>query len=399
MIGNEGPRPQPLLPDAGVLLHIGPHETGTSALQSAFAESASDLRAVGVAPAPRKLQRVGAAAITQPTVAGTKAGADPSRRIWDTLCRWVRKAGDQQVLVSSELFSDARDPMIPEIVAGLGGDRVRVLVTVRPLEKLLPSMWQHSVKNGAVTSYEAWLRRVLRGPQDATGSTPAATFWSRHDHATLVLRWAQVVGLDRMAVLIADEGRPEGLLRNAEMLIGLPWHTLRPGSSLERSLTAPEVETVRRLSKRLGRNADKRRKQRWIHRGAVMTLIDRRTPRADEARLLTPPAGVLRARELSRELTGRLVATGVRIVGDPETLVPTGDCPPAPAWAATCIDSDIAVEMLAGMFRAAELDARASEFMSQLTTRQMLREVGGRAARRVAGRSEGTVVLPDAAGD
>lgn len=399
MIGDEAPRPEPLLPQAGVLLHIGPHKTGTTALQSAFAESAKGLRAVGVHPAPRKLQRVGAAAVTQRTLGGMAVGTHPSRRIWESLCRWVDRAGNHRVLVSSELFSDARDPMIPEIVAGLGSDRVRVLITVRPLEKLLPSTWQQGVKNGSVAPYPNWLRRVLRGPNDTRGSTSATKFWSRHDHATLVQRWAAVVGLDRVAVLIVDERNPEELLRNAEALIGLPWHTLRPGTNRNRSLTAEEVETVRRLYKRLGGNVDKRLKQRWIHRGAVVSLIERRQPRRNEPRLITPPDEVLRARSLSRELTDRLVATGVRIVGDPESLIPTGDCPPAPKKPPRRIDNDVAVELLAGMFRAAEVDDQAAQVMGQLTTRELLREVGGRAARRVTGRFEQepnrTVVLPD----
>ena len=138
-----------LLPERGVLLHIGPHKTGTTALQSSFAESSDDLAALGVAVTPSKLQRVGAGAVTQRTLGGMQHGTYPKARVWRQLQKSVRRASDRKVVVSSELFSDATDAQIPAIIDGLGADRVRVLVTVRPLEKLLPSTWQQAIKNGA----------------------------------------------------------------------------------------------------------------------------------------------------------------------------------------------------------------------------------------------------------
>ena len=162
-------------------------------------------------------------------------GTYPKARVWRQLQKSVRRASDRKVVVSSELFSDATDAQIPAIIDGLGADRVRVLVTVRPLEKLLPSTWQQAIKNGAPPTYENWINRVLRGPDGANLSKTARKFWSRHDHARLVERWAAVVGIDNVAVLVVDESNPANLLHDVEQLIGVPRGSLRPGVSRNRS--------------------------------------------------------------------------------------------------------------------------------------------------------------------
>lgn len=375
-----------LLPERGVLLHIGPHKTGTTALQSSFAESRDALAAAGVSITPSKLQRIGAGAVTQRTLGGMEQGTYPKSRVWRQLRRNVARAGDRKVLVSSELFSDATDAQIPTIVDGLGAERVRVLVTVRPLEKLLPSTWQQAVKNGAPPTYENWINRVLRGPDGAKLSKTARKFWSRHDHARLVERWADVVGIDNVAVLVVDESRPAALLNDVERLIGVPPGTLRPGASRNRSLTAPEAEAVRRAYLVLGGDSmDRQLAQRWMHRGAVINLIDSRKPPADEPRLVTPAAQVLRARELGAQIRDRLVASGVRIVGDPDSLVPSTTPPDVPFAEPDEVCDDVVAELMAGLYRAAEADLAGAREQpaTTLSSRAMLSEVRSRAIRRL----------------
>lgn len=386
-----------LLPERGVLLHIGPHKTGTTALQSSFAESSDDLAALGVAVTPSKLQRVGAGAVTQRTLGGMQHGTYPKARVWRQLQKSVRRASDRKVVVSSELFSDATDAQIPAIIDGLGADRVRVLVTVRPLEKLLPSTWQQAIKNGAPPTYENWINRVLRGPDGANLSKTARKFWSRHDHARLVERWAAVVGIDNIAVLVVDESNPANLLHDVELLIGVPRGSLRPGVSRNRSLTAPEAEAVRRAYLVLGGDAmDRQLAQRWMHRGAVINLIDSRKPPADEPRLVTPAAQVLRAREIGAQIRDRLVASGVRIVGDPDSLVPTSTPPDVTFVEPTDVADDVVAELLAGLYRAAEVDLASvrAQPATSLSSRAMLSEVRRRAVSRVR-RQEPRETPPD----
>ncbi|MBW4919582.1 hypothetical protein, partial [Klebsiella pneumoniae] len=102
-----------------------------------------------------------------------------------------------------------------------------------PLALILPSSWQQSLKSGApkplpgplrhaksrvVKPYGEWLRETLDGKN--------ATFWQRFDYAGLVQRWVDVVGADRVAVIVVDSADPLRILRDAEQVIGLTEGTL-----------------------------------------------------------------------------------------------------------------------------------------------------------------------------
>ena len=124
-----------LLPDAARLVHIGPHKTGTSSLQSAFQVARSELGRHGV---------VYGSATRNPdlaafAVAGHKSmrGQRPPRPAdWTELVEAVAAAGAQRVVVSSEYFADCEDGAMRRVVAELGGPRVHVVVTLRPLASL-----------------------------------------------------------------------------------------------------------------------------------------------------------------------------------------------------------------------------------------------------------------------
>ncbi|WP_392967609.1 hypothetical protein [Streptomyces sp. LN245] len=52
----------------------------------------------------------------------------------------MHATGDRTSLISSEFFADAPDDAtVTRIVDELGRDRVHVLVTLRPLAKIMPS--------------------------------------------------------------------------------------------------------------------------------------------------------------------------------------------------------------------------------------------------------------------
>src|SRR5690606_18674571 len=150
-------------------------------------------------------------------------------------------ADGRTVLVSSEFFADAREAAVRRAVADLGGDPY-VLVTLRPLGRIMPSQWQQYVQNGLKTGYVKWLRAMLR---EAETTTLTPSFWQRHRHDRLVERWAEVVGPDRVVVVVLDESDPDQLLRDVEGLFSLPAGTLEAPISDNRSLTWPEIELIR----------------------------------------------------------------------------------------------------------------------------------------------------------
>src|SRR5699024_9968549 len=73
----------------------------------------------------------------------------PNEQAWQRLRKQVGASGEQAPIISSEFFCEAPDDdTVRRIVEDLGGSRVHVVVTLRPLTKILPAQWQQYVQNG-----------------------------------------------------------------------------------------------------------------------------------------------------------------------------------------------------------------------------------------------------------
>src|SRR5450755_705944 len=127
-----------LLLEAGTrLLHLGPNKTGTTAIQGAFHVARERLAAHGVVYAgPERQPLLAALAVTgQPALRG---GLQPDMAHWKELACEVGDADGQRVVVSSEFLAGADDAAARRIIEDLGGSRVHVVVTLRPLTRVLP---------------------------------------------------------------------------------------------------------------------------------------------------------------------------------------------------------------------------------------------------------------------
>ncbi|HXZ71298.1 MAG TPA: hypothetical protein VEH31_10595, partial [Streptosporangiaceae bacterium] len=113
------------------LLHIGPHKTGTTAVQDAFHIARERLPAYGVVyPGEGRQPLQAVLAVTgQPALLGEPP---PGMAHWARLVRDVCAADSQRVVVSSEFFAGADDNAARRVLADLGGPRVHVVVTLRP---------------------------------------------------------------------------------------------------------------------------------------------------------------------------------------------------------------------------------------------------------------------------
>ena len=219
-----------LLPEGTRLVHIGPHKTGTTSVQAAFHACAAT-KAQGVHYAGRRRHSA-----VRYRLSGRPGfftdGAPASMSHWRELVADVRRAKGNRVVVSSEFFADAPPDTIARIVNDLGGERVHVVVTLRPLARIVPSQWQQYVQSGMRTSYEHWLDAVFT----ATPGSLTPSFWRRHRHDELIARWADVVGPERVTVISLDDRDHGMVLRVFERLTGM----------LEGTLVAPpEVPTDR----------------------------------------------------------------------------------------------------------------------------------------------------------
>jgi hypothetical protein len=317
------------------LLHIGPHKTGTTAIQGALHLARERLAAEGVAYPGRGRQPLWPilAVTGQPALLG---GPRPEISYWDNLVREIRAAGDQRVVLSSEFFAEADDATARRVIADLGGARVHVVVTLRSLTRILPSQWQQYLQNGFHFRYLEWLEGILSDPPH----TPTPGFWRRHRHDALVTRWAAENGPENLSVIVLDESDRLMLLRVFESMLGLPGGFLVPEeTAANRSLTMAETELVRRLNEEFSRRDwPHRNYARFMRYGAVEQMKTARQPSPHEPRIVTPAWALARAGQISAEMAARIETLGVNIVGDLSSLGklpsdgadPTGDDGSAP---------------------------------------------------------------------
>jgi hypothetical protein len=307
-----------LLPPAARLLHIGVHKSGTTSLQSAFQSALEDLGTYGITyrGGPRH----------QPAIAVTGAlglhgGAESTMADWDQLVSDVHDAGDGRVVVSSEYFSNADEPVVHRVVSELSdtGGPLHVVITLRPLHRIAPSQWQQYTQNRISVPYVEWLDGMFRQPPY---EQPTPSFWRRHHQGNLVRRWAAEVGPENVTVVVLDENDPDMLMRTFESFVGLPEGFLVPRSSMaNRSLTVGESELLRRLNARFGQmHWTDDAYARFVRKGVVKRVKIGRTPDASEPRLSMPGWALERAAEIGSEDARTITSLGVNVVGDIATL-------------------------------------------------------------------------------
>jgi len=317
-----------VLPDGARLLHIGPHKTGTTALQAAFHLARDRAAAQGVHYASYGRQPVTAVmAVLGRGGTRSSTGRPPNIRHWRWLVGEIRRSNAPRVVLSSEFFADADDDAIRRVVADLDPSRIHVAVTLRPLARIIPSQWQQYVQNRLTLSFEDWLDAILNQPR----GTVTPTFWGRHRHDELVARWSQIVGPANVTVIALDETDRAMLFRVFEDLLGLERGTLERDPELaNRSLSLAEIEVIRAF------NAAFRAAElptslydRILHTGAAALLV-RRVPEASEGSLELPAWASAPIRRISEEMVDSIGRSGVRVVGDLRSLtwVPVGAVDP-----------------------------------------------------------------------
>jgi hypothetical protein len=343
--------PKTLAP-GGRLLHIGFRKCGTTAIQGALRRARDPLAAAGILyPGKHSNHTFAALAITGRTRGAITRGARPQPMSqWTKLVDEVAGITPQQrAVVSSEFFDVADEPTIRKIVAGLGDDRMDVVVTARPLSKILPSAWQQQVQAGLQRSYGDWLKNVLDG--NDTLKT-YATFWERHDHAEVLSRWAGVVGPERVTLIVLDE-HDRGLpYRSFETMLGAPAGTLREEPNrTNRSMSSAEVELIRQINKAIfTTDISWNEYNAWIYRGASERVLAQRLPEPDEPRTVTPRWALERATEISAGFAERIDGLGIRIVGDLQRLAALAPAtgPEVLEATPTYVPIEVAVEAVLG---------------------------------------------------
>src|SRR5690242_8191729 len=364
------------------LLHIGPHKTGTSAIQGALYLARKRLAAEGVVyPGQGRTVLWPILAVTgQPPLHGEP---QPKISYWENLVAEIAAAGAQRVVLSSEFFAQSDDATARRVVTDLGGGRVQVVVTLRSLTRILPSQWQQYIQNGFHFPYLEWLEGILSDPP----STPTPGFWLRHRHDELVARWAAVTGPENLTVIVVDEGDRLMLLRAFESMLALPEGFLVPEeNAANRSLTAAEAELVRRLSEEFSRRDWPRRNySKFMRYGVIEQLKTGRRPAPDEGRIATPAWALDRAAAISAEMAVRIEALGVNLGGDLSRLGKRAADKADTGSAAPLVAVEAAVQAAVGGFGGGGADGTmtAEQVTGELDTRSLARVLARRCRQRV----------------
>lgn len=310
-----------MLPPSARLVHVGPHKTGTTSLQRSLHRNRDGLHRHGVhyaGPSPQPI--VATLAVTGGP--GRKGDREPKPEDWTRLTDEIRDAGDQRVILSSEFFDHADDEAARRVVREVTGGPVHIVVTLRPIGKIVPSQWQQWVQNGRRTPYLEWLRSLLpEPPQEST----ERLFWHRHSHGEQVRRWADAVGPENLTVIVADDSDPDLLSHTFESMVGLPEGMLDRTDVSNRSLTLGEIEMVREINKQFAAHDWKGAWSEAVHanvmrEGALKRMKVERRPAPGEPRMSTPAWAVERANARGARDIEIIESTGVRVIGDLSSL-------------------------------------------------------------------------------
>ena len=378
------------LPEGTRLLHIGPHKTGTTSLQGALWTARDAMRAQGVrhAGSTRNPSNAVRAVTGQPSPYSETE--PPPISYWERLVRELRSAREPRVVVSSEFFSWADAAAVQRIVDDVGPTTVHIVVTLRPIARILPSMWQQNVQAGQVNGFESWLESVLRRPEHP--------FWTLHRHDKLISRWAAVVGVDRVTAIVVDEQDHAFLPTTFERLLDLQPGTLSVGEDFaNRSMTLPEAEAVRAFNVAFKAEGLPRAVHARLMRFGAAQEMKRRRPPADEQRVELPSGSEGRISEIATEVVAGIRASGVRALGDLDQLArpTTRRATTASSTEPTAIPPEIAASMAMGILVASgsARDQSAGRFgvtepieLARVPSRQLAGYVGLRVWRSVVRR-------------
>lgn len=357
------------LPEGARVLHIGPMKTGTTSLQRSASLRRQELlehgvlypgktgnhrRAIGALMGARVIREKRRDSVGSDARKNGPDPAVPDVGEWYSLLSQIASTEWKRVLVSHEIAAEADEVTARRLVDELG-EATHVVVTLRNLTSVLPSMWTQRLKAANTDEFDTWLERAIGEAPER----PLPTGIQRQlDHAGLVERWVSVLGRENVTVVIVDSGNPDFVGSAFEKLLDIPSGFLSAknldGLRSNRSLRSAEAEILRRINCVSVENSiswDKYLK--LVQRGVVRRWLTMREPGQDEPRVRLPHWALSRSQELGIEYSERIRCTGVRIIGDLNTLHSVDLSVASDNQVDDHVPTDVVTEGLSGLLSAA----------------------------------------------
>ncbi|GAB3926107.1 hypothetical protein GCM10011575_07120 [Microlunatus endophyticus] len=267
----------------------------------------------------------------------------PPRGDWDRVKAEIEADPDRRIFLTHEFVSQVDDSTARKVVEAVG-EPIHVCITLRSPGEIVPSLWAQSVRDDAQTEpFVDWLARFF-------GKDPvhpiSARFQRAYDQGQLVNRWARLVGPDNVTVIVVDKSDPRLLTGTFEAMLGLPDGVLewRPSNA---SLAAIDAELFRHVNAILrDRGAGWSTFHSLVRYGAIKLGPERRQLSPGEPRVVLPSWAGEIARRDGTQFADAIRHSGVRIVGDVDTIgadFRTADWPTMSA-----VPIDVAAEAVAG---------------------------------------------------
>lgn len=335
------------MPQKQLILHVGFHKSGTSAIQETFHVQRSELLENGILypNIGKKAHHRIAWALTQRAWGWKARGGETTPfKVFTKLAKVINRSKQDKVVLSSEFFSELTKEQIAHILSSVKGREIKILFTLRPLAKLLSSSYQQYLKYGTKADYESWLHSVLDEPGV---SKVNPTFWKRHMHGDVVGRWVEAFGASQVTVLIVDEQKPEFLYQQLNSYLGLPDGFLKQQpTGTNRSLSLEEVSLLLEINRKFPKERSWPEYLTFIRNGYIRELTDHVPLAEDAEKLPTPGWAIAKANEIASDSKTKIKNLGVQVLGNIETLdtakVPEG----TPSYASKIDIETVAAAML-----------------------------------------------------
>lgn len=305
-------------------LHVGASKTGTSALQRGLFDSVPALADQGIG-VPLTSRQDHIRHVLRPLGWVTASGfvRDVRRERLDALTPLLRRTEGERLLMTCEDLCEMDADRAAALVgvAEAAGLEVRVVLSVRDLASVIPSEWQQFLKHRMTLDYPTFLQRLR-----ARRGRWARHFWQRQDVAAICDRWRDAVGAEQIDVVVTPDRNtdPEGLYRTFGQVVGFdPASLTWPDRNVNASWGYVEAEVYRRVNEALGDRLP--RYERDYQPALRWPLVQGVLPRSASTRIPLPPDQLQWVTDVAREHVAWLHESGVRVHGDPGSLVPTPD--------------------------------------------------------------------------
>ncbi len=303
-----------------VYVHIGLPKTGTTFLQSALWDGRGHLAAKGcLVPGEERASSWRAAS----DLLGRRPKSADARNVsgtWHAVAREIREWRGDRAIFSEELLATANRRQVQRLASSVGGE-VHAVVTVRDLDRVLPSLWQQQIRQGRTYSWPEFVASV-RDPEQGSVHA-AAAFWLRFDLEKVLRIWAGELSPERIhVVVVPPAGSPAtALLELFAAAVGIEPVLLQrsaPEAQSNPALGRAELETLRRLNVALGGQLNERQYARAVVK-AVIPELEKGPP---SARVTVPPEARPWLDELSARQVAHLRTGAYDVIGEPDDLLP-----------------------------------------------------------------------------